>query len=468
MIRSQLLTAIMVITAFLWGCVDRVIVESDASQQKVETRVYDISDLIEASGEKRPTYAGGMLTHPVTRRLMDQITSQVGEEEAWSINGGQTSSVDTLNDVLVVRTTASNHDEIAQMITDKRKALLPGVAFHKMYDLTYPGEVRLYPIKDQIQPRQWIVHPFHVSDHEDDEGPFGWRDACDELKVMISLRVGGFNEWIRNGGESSRIDHGPEGLLISTSPDNHTQVERLLKERVPSLNTTVRFEARCLIVPETKLNDSGIELDLVPVSGDSDRPIGFAYMDSGAAEALYEKVQGVAGAATMTLPALDVRYREKTYLDWGIRSAFLSGYKEVPTVGPDGEVVDEFGGTFIPLTGYYEEGLIFAANVGRIVEGSRVHATIRPTLLNVAEPIAEAKWWLGGEYKTSDTVLAPEVSALYVEMTLSIPDGAWFVIDMGKTKGPIAKTDRPDKVAESLERKVLLLVHVKTVDDETR
>lgn len=465
MLRTRLFKAGWAGAGILWFFAGLVWAEPPV-QPETETRVYDIQDLIAASDETSPNQSFHM--HPVVEHLCTKITEEVGDFDEWSINGGDTSALDELAGNLVVKTSPSNHDAIRELITQMRMAMPPSVAFRRIFDpITYPGEIRPYPIKDQIKPRQWIVHPLHVSNEDDQEVRYTWQEVYEELENLIGESVGEYNDWTRNGGDYSQVDEGPDGLLISTSPANHEQIVRLLRACVPSFNATARFEVRCLIVPEAKLKDMGIKLELKPISEDGERPIGFAYLEPEAAEVLYGKVRGISDASTMTLPSMDVMYREKTYLDWGTQESYLGGYKEVPTVGPDGVVVDEFGGTFVPLIRYYEEGLILAVNVRNIVDDSHIEATIRPTLLNVAQPIPESEWWWGVD-NASNPVLAPEVSALDAELTLSIPDGAWFIIDMGRTKGPIGKTDRVDTVAESVERKVLLLVHVKTVDAEAR
>lgn len=443
--------AIVVLVVLGGGVVPAVVADQEAAgESETRTRVYHISDLIGSSID--------------VERFIERVVTEVGEHDEWSINGGDISFIDELNDRLFVKTTVANHAVIDHMITDLRKALKPSVVYRGVYEPTYPGQTRSYPIKKLIKPRQWIEHPFHWSADAEPEGPFTWREAFEDIENLLGETVGDYGDWVHQGGDISEIDDGPEGLLISTSDANHKQIERLLRDIVPTFNASVRIDVRCLIVPEEQLEHTGIDIDLRAISEDDERPLGFAYLESETAEKLYEKVRGLSDAATMTLPAMEVMYREKTYLDWGEKEKYLAWFKEVPTVGPDGEVVDEFGGTFIPLFRTREEGLIFAVNVRDIVDGSYIEATIRPTLLNVAEPIPKVAAWRGNEAdEASSLVEKPEVSVLDVELSLSIPDGTWFVMDMGSTKGPIGKTDLPDEVDESLERRVWVLVRSKIV-----
>lgn len=459
-------TAVCACTAILWISANFALAENTA-RPETETRVHDISDLIDASGEKARNDIP-FARHPVAERLMDLIVNQVGEKEEWAINGGDISYINVVNDKLPVRTSTANHDVIDHLITSKRKALLPSVAFREVLDLTYPGESRSYPIKDKIEPRLWIVHPFHVSDQEEQEGPFTWQEAYEELEHLITGTVGDFRDWIGNGGDESRIDDGPNGILISTSATNQAKVDQALNQFLSRINASARFQVKCLIAKPEVFESLDVDLEYKHLVGSDGRSIGFSYLEADDAIAIYKQVREIPGAATMTVPILDVKLHEKTYIDWGEKESYLAGYKEVPTLGPDGVVVNEFGGTFIQLIGYYEEGLIFAAHVRNIVERSHIQITIRPTLLNVAQPISVAEWWGDVDDETTDPVQVPDVSVLDAVLTLSVPDGAWFVIDLGNTTGPIKKTDRPDPVAESVERKVLLLVHVETVSPEAR
>lgn len=304
--------------------------------------------------------------------------------------------------------------------------------------------LRLYDIRDILT----VVPDFRFDPDEPVRVDPTHEEQVEQVINLIQETVGRPDDWAAYGSDLSSIREINGQLIIETSADNHRAIVGLLAQLREARAIQVSFESRFVMLPIDFLEkEEQIGLDLtVP----ADSPLGtppHGLITDFQTNVLIQAAQGDPRAAVLTALRL-------TQFDG--KQAHVVAQEQIAYAQTIEEAADRESGIDV-TTATISEGCLLEAR-GTVSQDRRyISAELYGVVNNLRKPIPTEVW--GKDADGKDLIIEqPEVDTAEARLTLTLPDRATVIVDLGTVRGPLEAVGVEDKVDEDLERRVLMLV----------
>ena len=347
---------------------------------------------------------------------------------------------------------------VLQRVSDKQGLYAPSwriiegvVNISLEHDLNKTTDTRVYDIRDLlVQVPDFEPEPLAprtegtIPEQPEQEKP-SHEELVGQLTNLIRETVGQHDEWAANGGDFSSIDELNGNLVVKTRLENHENIMGLLALLREARGPQISIEARFLLVTERFAEESGISRGFADLPEDKR----IQFLDDLETNLIIRSTQDSSSTTIFTLPRMTLSNGQKAYVTTQQQSAYASGFKHIE---------DENGAAYEPVINTINEGVLLQAKASVNADRRYVTMTLNPTVLNVKHPI-EKQRWKDSPPDQDLFIEEPEFTQAEVETTVSMPDKATIMIDIGAVSGPMKGVgDVVDAVEEGVERRVYMLV----------